>query len=170
MPALQRQKAGGLLVVGPGIEGRGRPPLDDLDFRARQLGLEPRGNALHHLVLQRAELALGTVETLGPEMVAGLGLDQLDGQPQRRPDRPQAALDQVAHAELAPDRPGVTRAALVGEAGVARDDEEVGHARKQGRQVLGQAIGEELDLTPVRKTVEWQDRQRRTAEGTDGRC
>ena len=52
------------------------------------------------------------------------------------------AFEHIAHAELLADRLGVDALALVGEGGVAGDDEAVADARQVGRQVLGDAVGE----------------------------
>ena len=52
------------------------------------------------------------------------------------------AFEHIAHAKLLADLLGVDALALVGEGGVARDDEAVADAREIGGEVLGDAVGE----------------------------
>ena len=71
-----------------------------------------------------------------------------------------AAFENVADVELPPDLLGVDRLALVGEGGVARDDERVGDPRQVGRQALGDAVDEMLLLRAAAEIGEGQDHDR----------
>ena len=75
------------------------------------------------LVLKVEHVVESAVEPVGPDMRAGLGLDQLGGDAQPVPALADAAFQHIAHAEFAPDLPDVDRLALVDEARIARDDE-----------------------------------------------
>ena len=77
-------------------------------------GLDGPDHLPDDLVLQREQVLEVAVVAVGPEVVPGLGLDQLGGhaEPVARPAG--AALEHVAHAELAPDLLDRHGAALVG--------------------------------------------------------
>ena len=96
-------------------------------------------NELH---LQLAELAAFAFEPVGPHMCAGLGRDELGVEGDVLAEATHAAFEHVAHAELTADLFGVDRLALVGEGGVAGDDEAVGEMREVGGEVVGDAVGE----------------------------
>jgi hypothetical protein len=85
-------------------------------------------------VLERA------VEPVGPEVRAGLGFDQLGGDAEPRARLAHAALHHIAHAELLPDLADIDRFALVGEARIARDDEQPPDPREAGDEVLDHAV------------------------------
>ena len=51
-------------------------------------------------------------------------------------------FEQVANAEFLTDRLGVEALALVGEGGIASDDETAVDARKRSGEVLGDTVGE----------------------------
>ena len=104
--------------------------------------------------------SMRAIEFLGPQMRAGLGLDQLPGDPQRRARLSHAAFQHVAHAKLASDLPDVDRPALVGERGIARDHEQRLEARQRGRDVLHQAVGKILLLGIAAHVLERQHRDR----------
>jgi hypothetical protein len=86
-----------------------------------------RGDGDRHrlgdVVLQRKNVSEIAVVPLGPDMIAGLGLDQLRGDADAICGPSHAAFEDIAHAELAPDLLHVYRSALVREGGVTRDDE-----------------------------------------------
>ena len=75
-------------------------------------------------------------------MGAGRGVDQLGGDADAVAGAANAALQHVAHAKLAPDLPHVDGLALVPEAGVAGDDEQLGEPRQLRDDVLGDAVAE----------------------------
>jgi hypothetical protein len=74
------------------------------------------------------------------------GIDQLRGNANAVPDQPHAALQHVAHAELAPDLTDIDSLALVLEAGVASDDEQLAEARQLGNNIFHNAVGQILLL------------------------
>ena len=75
--------------------------------------------------------------------------------------RPHAALEHVAHAELAPDLLHVHRAPLVGEARVAGDHEQPAHPRQRADDLLDDAVGEVLLRRVPAQVLERQHRDRR---------
>jgi hypothetical protein len=134
--------------------------LGPIVFGARELGAEGGGDRVDHVVLELEDLGVGDVVFLGPEMAAAAGLDQLDGRAQPISDSPDAAFEDVADAELSADLPDVDRLALLGEARVASDYEEMAIAGKPREDVLRHAIGQELRVGIVRHIREGQDRDR----------
>ncbi len=94
-------------------------------FGLEELDAERIGDARHRLDLQFAELAAIALETVGPDMGAGLGRNQLRVDRDRLAHPADAAFGGVAHAEFAPDLFHVGRLALVGQCGVVGDDETV---------------------------------------------
>ena len=104
------------------------------------------------------------VVSLGPDVLAGLGVDELAGDADPLAGRPDAALEHVAHAELARDLPHVDRLALVDEARVAGDDEEPAQARERRDDVLGDAVGEIVLLGVAAHVGEGQDGDRGLVE------
>ena len=110
-----------------------------LSFDEQHFWLDGRDHALRDLVLEREHVREFAIEALCPEMVAGLRIDELrrSTDPVRRPAH--ASFEHVADAELASDLLHVERAPLVGECGVARDDEEPAIVRERRDDVLGDA-------------------------------
>src|SRR5262249_60218514 len=86
------------------------------------------------------------VVALGPNVLAGLCLDQLCGDADAVAGFTQTTFEHISDTELAPDLFHVDSAALVGEAGVARDHKQRRVARERSDDVLGDAVGEELLL------------------------
>ena len=75
-------------------------------------------------------------------MGAGRGVDKLGTDADAVAGAANAALQHVARAKLAPDLPHVDGLALVPEARVAGDDEQLGEPRQLGDDVLGDAVAE----------------------------
>jgi len=75
------------------------------------------------LVLHHEDLCKIAVIALGPDMLIALGFNQLRCDADAVAGFAQTALEHIAHAELAPDPLHIDGAALVGERGVAGDDE-----------------------------------------------
>src|SRR6185437_6914662 len=105
------------------------------------------------------------VETVGPNMRAGLGVDELGVEAHAVTGFAYAAFERVAHAELAADCLHVRRLALVGECGVARDHEGARYARQFGSEILGQAIDEIFLLGVARHVGERQHDDGKTGRG-----
>ena len=75
-------------------------------------------------------------------MPSVLRVDQLAGDPHPIARPADAALEDVAHAELAADLLDVDGFALVGKGAVASDDEQRLEARQRSDNVLHDAVGE----------------------------
>src|SRR6476620_5525961 len=111
-----------------------------------------RRYAAGNLVLDSEYLAHVAVIAFSPLVDAGSRIDKLriDTHPLSRPAN--AALQDVADAELAGDLLHVDRSILVGECGVAGDHEQPPDARELGDQILGNAVGE-VALVAIRAHV-----------------
>ena len=107
-----------------GIEAVGPFALDPLDLDLAQAGLDRTDHAHRELVLQIENIVLHPVVALGPQMDAGLRLDELAGDANAVAELAHAAFEHVAHAELARDDLHVDRVTLVDEARIAGDDEQ----------------------------------------------
>jgi hypothetical protein len=158
------------LVGRPGVEVVWR-----LAHRPLQLGLsDRRGDRDRHrltdLVLHREDVGEVAVVALGPDVVAGLRLDQLSGNADAVAGFAQAAFEDIAHTQFAPDLLHIDGAALVGEAGIARDHEQRGIARKRGDDILGDTVSEEFLLGIARHIDERQERDRRLVGQRQRRC
>ena len=79
-------------------------------------------------------------------MKPGCCVDQLRRNPHPVADLPDAALEDIAYAQLAADLFHIDRLPFVRERRVARDDEEPAQPRQRGDDVLGDAVGEVLLL------------------------
>ncbi len=148
-------------VMVVGVEALGR-----LALRALDLGLlEPRrdgpDDAGRDLVLQVEDIRHSAVEAVRPEMRAGGGVDELTGDPQAVARLANAAFQHVAHAEFAADLLYVDGAALVGEARIPRDHEELPEPRQRRNDVLDHAVGEVFLLRVARHVDEGQHGDRR---------
>ena len=75
-------------------------------------------------------------------MIAGRRVDELDVDAHSAAAALNAALEDVTDVQFAADLLRVDRLALVGEGGVARDDERVGDPREIGCQALGHPVDE----------------------------
>jgi len=115
--------------------------------------------------MQRRKVAQLAVETLGPQRAARLRVHKLQAEPDLVAHAVQAALEHVAHAELAADLACVDMAVAVGVGRAAPDDEAVRDAREVDRDLLGHRLGEVLLLRAAVAAGQRQhdDRQRRRA-------
>lgn len=97
-------------------------------------------NGLCDLVVYSEDIGEVAVVTLGPHVVADLCFHQL----RRRADAvagfAQAALKNIADAEVAADLFDVNGATLVGKRGIAGDDEQRGIARQRRDDICGDPI------------------------------
>src|SRR6516165_4557976 len=103
------------LVSRPGVE-----TARWFAHRALPLGIGNRGgngycHSVRNLVLHREDIGEIAVVALGPDMLAGLGLDQLRGDPDTIAGFAQAACEHITHAQLAADLFHVDRSAFVSE-------------------------------------------------------
>jgi hypothetical protein len=90
-------------------------------------------------------------------MPAAAGIDELRRDAHAIAGLADAALEHKAHAQVAPDLLHFDRPALVGEGGVARDDEQARDLREVGDQVFGHAVSKILLLRVAAHVLERQD-------------
>ena len=100
------------------------------------------GQSRDHLILQLEQVGDVFLEAVGPEMRAGVRIDELGVDAHAVLVALHRAFEHIAHAELLADILGVDVLALEGEGGVAGDHEAVADARQVGRQILRNAVGE----------------------------
>src|SRR5208282_5636436 len=138
-------------------------------FGDRKLRLQRAGDPRRDLVLQGEQVADIAVETLGPELRTGFGIDELDIDPYLVAGPLYAALEDVTHAQFSADPLDVI-VALVGESGVAGDHQASLDARDVGRQIFGDPISEILLPRVVAEIGERQDNNRQPGRGARLSC
>ena len=114
----------------------------------------------HDLVLHVEKVRDGFIEALRPKMSAGLRFDQLHVDAHPVSGALHAALEHVAHIELAPDLFEIGRVALVSEGRVPADDKSAGNARDVGGQALRDPVDEIVLLRIAADVGEGQDHNR----------
>ena len=167
-----------------GVEhGLGRPPCQVVGFgisapaalgQAHLLGFDFGHHGADHLprdaFLQIEHIAEHILVPLGPDVEAGLGVDQLRRDAQAVARASDTALQQKMNPQLAPHPGGVDVFVLVGERGVAGNDEQAPETRQRGDDLLYQAIREipllrviayrrerqHHDRRPVRQAQRWR--------------
>src|SRR5258708_37786832 len=107
-----------------GIEACGRFAFGAFDFRALQLWRDRADNACGDAVLKVENILERTVKPIRPQMHAVRHIDQLPSDAYAITGLAHAAFKHIAHAELTSDLLDADGLALVGEARIARDDEE----------------------------------------------
>jgi hypothetical protein len=146
-------------VVGRQIRGRATDRTCGL--RCLQCRLDDSGNAGCDPVLQVEDVFERAVEPVGPQMRAGLGFDQLDGDPHPPACFAHRAFEHVPDCELAPDLLYIDGLALVGEGRIAGDDEEPADAGERGDDLLDHAVREIFLLRVAAHILKRQYRDRR---------
>jgi class 3 adenylate cyclase len=86
----------------PRVEPMGILLLGMADLGGNDAGRDGAGDALSNLVLDRTHIREVAVIAVGPEMMAGLGVDQLRGDPHTIAGAAHAAFDHVADAKFGP--------------------------------------------------------------------
>jgi hypothetical protein len=129
---------------------------EPFDLGATDLRLDGADYAFRDPVLKVEDVLEVAVETFGPEVAAAERVDQLRGEADAIGRLAHAALQHVAHAEIAGDLPHVNRPVLVDEGRVAGDDEQPPEARQRGDDVLDHAVGEVLLVGVIRQVGERQ--------------
>ncbi len=145
-------------VNGVGVAGmlaKGAQALGSCQFGAKGIR-DPRDN-VH---LQFAELGAVAIEAVGPNMCAGVGRDKLGVDSYVFAGAPHASFERVTHAEFAPNLLHVDRLALVGEGGVASNDETILQMGEIRRQIVRDRIGEIVLVGVVAQVRERQDNDR----------
>ena len=117
----QRQRAQ-IKVIG--VEALGWLAGCALDLGSAQFRFDGTGDPTRYLVLQLEDVVEHTVKAVGPDMRAGRCIDQLPGDAHAVARLAQAAFEHIADTEVMPDLLHIDGATLVGEAGIAGDDEQ----------------------------------------------
>ena len=105
-------------------------------------GVQLSGETGDDFVLHREKIGDRLVETLGPEMRTGLGVDKLGVDPHSFAASQDAPFEHVADAEFSADLFEIDRLALVGEGGVPGDNEGAANPGEIGRQAFRHPIDE----------------------------
>jgi hypothetical protein len=90
-----------------------------------ELSVQRACQASDDFVLRVEEIGGRLVKPLGPEMIAGFGVDELNVDPHAVYAALNAAFEDIAHVQLVPDLLQIDGLALVGEGGVAPDHDGV---------------------------------------------
>ena len=130
-----------------------------------KLGVERARQPRDDFVLHVEEIGERLVEPLGPEMIAGFGVDQLHVDAHAVSAALNAALQHIADVQLAADLLQIDGLALVGEGGIAPDHERAANARKIGREALRDPVDEMLLLRVAADIGEGQDDHREARRG-----
>ena len=112
------------------------------------------------MILQLEEVRDFLLEAVGPEMRAGLRIDELRIYAHPVLVALDRTFEHIAHTKLLADFLGVGILPLEGEGGVAGDDEAVADAREVRGEVLRDAVGEIVLRWVARKICEGQHDER----------
>ena len=155
-------------AIGLGVDGRA---LRDV---SRSCGSILRRSALddgtRDIVLQFEDVLELAVIAFGPHMAVGAPVDQLRGDAHPVVHLAHAAFEQVLHAEPRRHLVDVDVLSLVGEGGVARDDEQRRDLREIGDDVLGDAVAEIVLLRVAAHVDEGQHRDRGLVRRSRAAC
>lgn len=119
---VEPRQAAQIAVVG--IEVLSRMMPSPFDLRLLEAPSDGGNDTSRNSVLQVEDVFQGPVEVISPKMRAAMAVDQLPGDAQAIADLAHAALQHVAHTELAAHLLDVERIALVGKRAGARDHEQ----------------------------------------------
>jgi hypothetical protein len=120
-----------------------------VDFSQPQAGLQRRGNPGRELFRRRDVIAQDAVDAMRPDLAAGFGVDQSDGQMRLRPRSPDRPSEMMARRH----RPGHDYDTCAGE----RGDEIVGDIGRK-RQIFGRGLDRP---ERNRQPISHRDKQRR---------
>ncbi len=143
-------------IVGLEIPRRRRLQARHLPWR--EIGLERPHDPLRQLALDREQVGQFTVESLGPDVGVGPGIDQLGVHPHPVPGAAHRAFENVRDAERFPDLAQVADAAPVLLDRGAADHLQVGDARQAGENVVMHAIGKKGVLAVIAQVFKRQHR------------
>src|SRR5215207_1089849 len=129
-------------VAVVGVQAFRRLALDSFDFRLFQLRPYRTHHARGHLVLQIEDIFNLAVETINPQVGTGRGIDELARNAHAVARLTYAAFENVAHPELASHLFYVDGPALVGEARIAGDHEQLPETRQRGDDLFHYTVGE----------------------------
>src|ERR1700722_5535231 len=94
-------------------------PFDALDLRFTQARHDRTDDVQSDFVLEGKDVVERTIVSLGPDMNAGFGLNQLAGDPHARSRLTHAAFEHVSHAEFMAHPAHAHRLTFVNEARIA---------------------------------------------------
>ena len=136
-----------------------------------KLGVERVSQPRDDFVLHVQEIGERLIEALGPEMIAGFGVDQLHIDAHAISAALNAPLQHITNVQLAADLLQIDGSALVGESGVPPDHERAAKTRKIGRQALRDPVDKMLLLRVAADIGERQNNHREARRGGFfGRC
>jgi hypothetical protein len=134
------------------------------EFRRRdtQARCNLSGDRLRHLALKRQQIVYVALVLLPPEVALSPRFYQLSGNSDAGPGRPNAALDQVAHAQLGTNRLGAFDGLLELH---GRGDPETRwiHSAQLGDQLFGHPVADVLLVWIPRQVLEREDGQHESA-------
>ena len=108
-------------------------------------------------VLHVEEIGERLVEPVGPEMTASFGVDELHVDAHAVSAALNAAFEDIADVQLAPDRLHVERLAFVGKRRIAGDHDGASYPREVGCEALRDPVDEMLLLRSAADIGERQD-------------
>ena len=126
-----------------GVDVGGRRLAERVLLARQQLDLQHLDDAAGDLVLHREHVREHPVEALGPQILAGIRVDELRREADPLAGLAHAALQDVAHAQPGTRLPDVQLHPLEGEGGVARGHEQPGDLGEIGDQIIGDAVAED---------------------------
>jgi hypothetical protein len=140
----------------PGLQGLWRYPFRAQAFRRADARFDARGYGRRDLVLHLEHLFEGAVILLGPDQSPSLGFNQVNRDTELLTELADAALHDVVRAELPTDVSNITTAALEGEGGVARNDEQRAVLGQEGDDVLTDTVRKVILLRVTAHVVKWE--------------
>ena len=107
-----------------------------------QFRLDRTHHTFGNAILEVEHIAAIAFKAVGPELRARGSIDELSGDAKAIATAPDATLQHISHAKLAPDLTHIDRLAPVGERRIARDHEQRAAARQRDNHLLRHAVGE----------------------------
>src|SRR5215470_8180962 len=126
-----------------------------------QFRLDDTGDAHGHLVLEVEDIFQLALETIGPQMRAGIRVNQLSRDADAIAALTYRTLEHVTHTQFPTNPFHVYCLALVGEGRIAGDYEQPTDAGQRGDDLLDHPVGKIILLGIAAQIEERQDRDRR---------
>ena len=139
--------------------------LDRFLFLGQELELQCRHDRLGNFILDGEDVREVAVVAVGPNVVAGLAVDQLGVDPNPIAGLADAAFQHVGDVELARDLADIESLALERECGVAGNDREGRDLRQVGDDVVGYPVAE---IFLLRVAAQIDERQHADRDSTRG--
>src|SRR5262249_22897712 len=149
------------LICRPRVEAPRRLPQGASLLGVGNGGGNSDRHSVSNLVLNGKDVSEIVVVTVRPDVFAGGGFGEVGGKAGGSAGSSHGAFEYVAHTELTPDLLHIHCATLVGEAGIAGDDEQRRIARKRRDDLFDCAVGEIFLLWIATHVLEQQYRDRR---------